>query len=231
MEGSGCFSEAVEAGIILKILRISAATRARWSIRSMEVLLLCLLAVLAGAGDHCRRPGSARRRSRFSAARPLGAKDGTPSHDQLGAILATVDAERFEQCFVAWVAAASGVLGRGHQSTARPHAAAVEEGQAKAPIHAVSAFATRQRLVLRSRSRKGERIDRGHPCSLEMAIEGAIVSIDAIGCQREIARISTVDKSVDYIRVKAELVLHDDVAPFVAEQKADGFKDTPIRRH
>ena len=36
-------------------------------------------------------------------------QDGTPAHDHLGDILATLDTEAFERCFVAWVAALTGV--------------------------------------------------------------------------------------------------------------------------
>ena len=73
-----------------------------------EVLLLCLLAVLAGAetitdiarfGDkklHVLR--------RF---RPF--REGTPTHDHLGDILASLDAEQFRACFVAWVTSLIGV--------------------------------------------------------------------------------------------------------------------------
>jgi DDE_Tnp_1-associated len=35
-------------------------------------------------------------------------RDGTPSHDHLGDIFATLDAEAFQRCFVSWVAALSG---------------------------------------------------------------------------------------------------------------------------
>jgi hypothetical protein len=67
-----------------------------------EVLLLCLLAVLGGAetvvdiaqfGES--KIGLLRRFRPFH--------DGTPSHDHLGDILAALDAEQFQRCFVAWV--------------------------------------------------------------------------------------------------------------------------------
>src|SRR5271170_1055434 len=73
-----------------------------------EVLLLCLLAVLAGAetivdialfGD--KKLALLLRFRRF--------RDGTPAHDHLGDILAALDAEQFQRCFVAWVAATTGV--------------------------------------------------------------------------------------------------------------------------
>jgi hypothetical protein len=68
-----------------------------------EVLLVCLLAVLAGAENFVDI-------ARFGAMkiellrRFLPFKDGTPSHDQLCDIFAMIDATHFQRCFVAWVA-------------------------------------------------------------------------------------------------------------------------------
>ena len=65
-----------------------------------------------------------------------------------------------------------------------------------------------------------------------MAIEGAIVTIDAMGCQRDIAE-KIVDKKADYVLALKgnQGTLREDVEVFVAEQKADGFKDTKVSRH
>src|SRR6202521_2745423 len=69
-----------------------------------EVLLLCLLAVLGGAETFVDIARFGEKKidllRRF---RPF--RDGTPSHDHLGDIFATLDAEAFQRCFVSWVAA------------------------------------------------------------------------------------------------------------------------------
>jgi predicted transposase YbfD/YdcC len=111
-------------------------------------------------------------------------RDGPPSHDHLGDILATLDAEQFQRCFVAWVAALTGmpsdVIAIDGKTSRRSKKGAQEA------IHMVSAFAARQRLVLRQVkvSEKSNEIV-AIPTLLEMlAIEGAIVTIDAMGCQR-----------------------------------------------
>ena len=68
-----------------------------------EVLLLCLLAVLGGAETFVDIARFGEKKiyllRRF---RPF--RDGTPSHDHLGDIFATLDAEAFQRCFVSWVA-------------------------------------------------------------------------------------------------------------------------------
>ena len=65
-----------------------------------------------------------------------------------------------------------------------------------------------------------------------LAIAGAIVSIDAMGCQRDIAK-KIIDNKADYVLALKgnQSSLREDVEVLVAEQKANGFKDTEISRH
>jgi len=111
-----------------------------------EVLLLCLLGVLAGAETFVdiARFGD-KKLELLRRFRPF--RDGTPSHDHLGDIFATLDAEAFQRCFVAWVMALTGapadVIAIDGKTSRRSY-----QQKGKAPIHMVSAFAARQRLVL-----------------------------------------------------------------------------------
>jgi predicted transposase YbfD/YdcC len=103
----------------------------------------------------------------------------------------------------------------------------------QAPIHMVSAFAARQRLVLgqvKVADKSNEIV--AIPKLLDMlAIEGAIVTIDAMGCQRDIAQ-KVLDKKADYVLALKgnQGSLREDVELFVAEQKAAAFKRTTISR-
>jgi DDE_Tnp_1-associated len=105
-----------------------------------EVLLLCLLAVLAGADSFVEiaRFGT-KKRALLRRFRPFA--EGPPSHDHLGDIFAALDAEKFQQCFVAWVASLAG---------------------APAGVIAIDG-----KTVRRSRSGKGQ--DSGHPYGLRGA--------------------------------------------------------------
>ena len=70
------------------------------------------------------------------------------------------------------------------------------------------------------------------PALLELlAIEGAVVTVDAMGCQREIAQ-TIIDKKADYILALKgnQGTLRDDVELFAREQKAVAFKDTSVSR-
>src|SRR6266436_6284541 len=177
-----------------------------------EVLLFCLLAVLGGAETFVdialfgeKKIGLLRRFRPF--------RDGTPSHDHLGDIFATLDAVQFQRCFVAWVAALTG---------------------APADVIAIDG-----KTLRRSYQKKGAKVpDKSNeivaiPALLAMmAIEGAIVTIDAMGCQREIAR-QILDQKADYVLALKgnQGTLREDVEVFAAEQKANGFEDTKISRH
>ena len=95
----------------------------------------------------------------------------------------------------------------------------------------VSAFAARQRLVL-AQTKVNEKSNEivAIPALLDMlSIEGAIVTIDAMGCQRAIAQ-KIVDKKADYVLALKgnQGTLRDDVELFATEQKARGFADTTI---
>src|ERR1700688_3324080 len=198
-----------------------------------EVLLLCLLAVLAGAETFvdiacfgAKKLALLRRFRRFS--------DGTPSHDHLGDIFAALDAEQFQRCFVAWVAALTGAPAEVIAIDGKTLRRSYQKKGAKAPIHMVSAFAARQRLVL-GQVKVAEKSNEivAIPKLLEMlAIEGAIVTIDAMGCQRDIAK-KILDKKADYVLALKgnQGSLREDIEVFAAEQNANGFKDTTVSRH
>jgi predicted transposase YbfD/YdcC len=197
-----------------------------------EVLLLCLLAVIAGAEaiTDIARFGD-RKLDLLRRFRPFRA--GVPAHDHLGDILASLDAEHFQRCFAAWVTSLTGVPEGVVAIDGKTVRRSKGSRNAKDPIHMVSAFAARQRLVLgqvKVADKANEIV--AIPKLLDMlAIEGAIVTIDAMGCQRAIAQ-KVVDKKADYIfALKGNQgTLRDDVELFVAEQKTNHFKNTTVSR-
>lgn len=194
-----------------------------------EVLLLCLLAVLAGAETitDIARFGEAKLAllRRF---RPFA--EGTPAHDHLGDILATLDAERFQHCFAAWAASLAGV----------PEGVVAIDGKTsrrskgdRAALHMVSAFAARQRLAL-AQVKVADKTNEivAIPKLLDLlAIEGAVVTIDAMGCQRAIAK-KILERRADYVLALKgnQGTLREDVEIFVAEQKSNDFRDTTVSR-
>jgi predicted transposase YbfD/YdcC len=198
-----------------------------------EILLLCLLAVLAGAEafTDIARFGE-KKLDLLRRFRPF--ENGTPAHDHLGDIFAMLDVQAFQRCFVAWVSALTKTPAEVIAIDGKTSRRSYQKKGAKEPIHMVSAFAARQRLVMGqiAVAEKSNEIV-AIPALLDMmAIEGAVVTIDAMGCQRAITK-KIKDKKADYIiALKGnQRTLHEDVKLFAAEQKTNGFVDSTVSRH
>jgi predicted transposase YbfD/YdcC len=196
-----------------------------------EVLLLSLLAVLAGAENFTDIARFGEKKLALLR-RFLPFPFGTPPHDRIGEIYAALEAEAFQRCFASWVAALTKspveVIAIDGKTSRR------SGGKGTTALHLVSAFAARQRLVLAQKKvdEKSNEIV-AIPALLNMlSIEGAVVTIDAIGCQRDIAA-KIIAKKADYILALKgnQGTLHEDVELFAAEQKARDFADAQISTH
>jgi hypothetical protein len=115
-----------------------------------EMLPQCLLAVPAGADSWVEIAEFGKKKldvlRRFRAF-----EQGTPSHEQFGNLFAALDAEAFQNRFIAWVASltklSADIVAIGGKTLRR----SFQQGGGKAPIHMISAFSSRQRLVLGQR--------------------------------------------------------------------------------
>ncbi len=198
-----------------------------------EVLLLSLLGVLAGCESWVEIAKFGEKKlellRRF---RPF--RVGTPSHDQLGDIFAALDAEQFQHCFIAWVASLTGLGADIVAVDGKTLRRSYQKGGAKAPIHMISAWSARQNLVL-GQAKVADKSNEivAIPRLLDLLeITGAIVTIDAMGCQREIAEKIT-DKGAGYILALKgnQGTLRQDTELFFTEQAARGFADATVSRY
>ena len=148
--------------------------------------------------------------------RLLELPNGIPSHDTFGRVFAMLEAEQFQDCFVDWVRAVSEVsegqlVTIDGKTVRRSHNRFI----GKAAIHMVSAWASANHLVL-GQTKVDERSNEitAIPELLRVLdVSGCIVTIDAMGCQREIAA-TIIDKDADYVLALKENQpqLHDDVS-------------------
>jgi predicted transposase YbfD/YdcC len=198
-----------------------------------EVLLLCLVATLAGAESWVEIAEFGKKKlellRRF---RPF--EEGTPSHDQLGDLFAVLDAEQFQVCFIAWVGSLTKLGPDIVAIDGKTLRRAYQEGGAKAPIHMISAWSSRQRLVL-GQAKVAEKSNEitAIPALLDLiTVTGAIVTIDAMGCQTEIAA-KIIDRGADYVLALKgnQGTLREDVELFFTEQRERRFADAAISRH
>ena len=120
----------------------------------------------------------------------LALPNGIPSHDTFGRVFSRLDAEAFQNAFLGWVQAVFSVtdgqiIAIDGKQLRRSH----DRTLGKKAIHMVSAWATHNHLTLGQRKvdAKSNEIT-AIPELLEvLALAGCIVTIDAMGCQTEIA--------------------------------------------
>lgn len=198
----------------------------------VEVLILVLLAVMAGADafTEVERFGKVKLPllRRFAAF-----ENGTPPHDTLGDIFAALDFEAFQRCFAAWAARfvgiPEGVVAIDGKTARRTY----KKAKGEAAIHMVTAYAVERRLVLGQvkTEEKSNEITAIPKLLDALSLAGATVTIDAMGCQREIAK-KIVEKGADYVLALKgnQSSLAEDVRLFDAEQSAANFADTKVDR-
>ena len=189
-----------------------------------EILLLCLCAVLGGADSWVEVALYGRHKLEFLR-RFLPFAHGVPSHDQLGNVFARLDAQQFQSCFIAWVerftTAVRGVVAVDGKTLRRSFDRAAKQG----PIHMISAWSSQQRLVLGQCkvANKSNEITAIPELLRLLELHGAVVTIDAMGCQRTIAA-QIIDQKADYVLgLKGNQgTLHEDVA-LLFDERQDGF--------
>jgi predicted transposase YbfD/YdcC len=126
---------------------------------------------------------------------------GIPSHDTFGNVFARLDTQQFERCFTSWMEAVceittGQVIAIDGKTLRRSH----DKHVGKKAIHMVSAWASANRLVLGQVKvdDKSNEIT-AIPTLLRMLdVAGCIVTTDAMGCQKEIAK-TVVEKAGDYV--------------------------------
>jgi len=146
-----------------------------------KVLLLCLLATLAGAEIFVNIAlFGVKKHDLLRRFLPFGA--GTPMHDHLGDLFSTLDAECFQRCFAAWAASFTGLPQDVVAIDGNISRRAKQAGTML--LHTVSAFSLRQRLVLGQTKvdEKSNEITVIPKLLAMLALEGAVVTLDAMGC-------------------------------------------------
>jgi predicted transposase YbfD/YdcC len=152
---------------------------------------------------------------------------GIPSHDTFNRVFAALDPAQFRACFLGWMRAVAAtlpaqVVALDGKTVRRSH----DRGAGKAAIHMVSAWASTNRLVLAQvkTDAKSNEITALPDLLRCLALSGCIVTIDAMGCQRAIAR-QIRDQDADYVLALKDNqgTLAADVRESFAQARADGF--------
>ena len=166
----------------------------------IDIVVIAICAVICGADSWPQIALFARKRLDWLKTF-LSLPNGAPSHDTFARVFALLNPEAFQACFRQWMQALADRLGVKQiaidgKTLRRSGAAASGLG----PLHLVSAWATQNHLTLGQMAVDGKSNEiTAIPKLLELLdLNGALVTIDAMGCQKEIAR-GVVEAGGDYV--------------------------------
>lgn len=126
--------------------------------------------------------------------------NGIPSHDTLGRVFSLISTEELEKAFLSWVTAISEKVTDVVAIDGKTLRRSYDTSSNKNAIHMVSAWAAQNHMVLGQvkTEEKSNEITAIPPLLQLLEIEGCIITIDAMGCQKEIAH-EIVNKKADYV--------------------------------
>lgn len=176
-----------------------------------EIILVALCAAICGADSYVEIAHFGKTKINFLR-KFLPFEHGTPSHDTFGAVFSNIDPKQFGSLFIEWIQslqeAIPALVAIDGKTVRRSKAGKIPA------IHVVSAWASDQNLVMgQVKTREKSNEITAIPELLSMlALKGALVSIDAMGCQTEIAEQITAKKA-DYLLAvkKNQGKLYDDI--------------------
>lgn len=198
--------------------------------RLLDIVTIAVCAVICGADTWVDVESFGRAKQSWLRTF-LALPHGIPSHDTFGRVFARLDPRRFEACFLNWVRAVAahtcgGIVAIDGKTLRRSHDRRAGQGA----LQMVSAWGEANRLVLGQVAVDGKSNEiTAIPALLEvLALEGCIVTIDAIGCQTAIAQ-AIVERGGDYVLALKENqpTLYGAVETYFTEARATDFQDLP----
>ncbi|MGV0108221.1 ISAs1 family transposase [Nostoc sp. DSM 114160] len=127
--------------------------------------------------------------------------NGIPSHDTFARVFALLDPQQFQECFLNWMKSIQKItVGEVVAIDGKTLCGSYDKSSNKSAIQMVSAWATSNKLVLGQVKVDSESNEIAAIPELLKVLElsGCIVTIDAIGCQKEIVKLIT-EQSADYV--------------------------------
>lgn len=194
----------------------------------IDILIITICAVISGADDFVAIAEYGKEKEEWlKTFLELG--NGIPSVDTFERLFARLKPEALQTSFISWMEAA-------HESTegelinidGKTLRGAKEAGNSRSLIHMVSVWSASQHLVLGQKKvdEKSNEITAIPQLLKMLVIRGSVVSIDAMGCQTEIAK-TIIEQGADYVLALKgnQGSLHDDVRQLFKSAYELNFKN------
>lgn len=149
--------------------------------------------------------------------------EGIPSHDTFNRVFSALDPKELELCFIEWTRSVANLTNNEVISIDGKTMRGTREYGAKSIVHMVSAWASGNHIVLGQLKveEKSNEITAIPKLLSLLVLKGCIVTIDAMGCQKDIAS-AIIDKEADYL-----LALKGNQGN-LQEQVEDSFRFLPV---
>ena len=199
----------------------------------VNIVVMALCGVLSGADDFVAIAHWAETKKDWLA-KFLDMSAGVPSHDRFNAIIAALRPAEFEKCLLSWMTSLHEVTdGQVIAIDGKTLRRSFDAASSKAPIHMVSAWATANHISLGQvvTDAKSNELTAIPELLKILEIKGCLVTIDAMGCQREIAE-KIIDAKADYVLAVKENQpnLHAAIRDFFRQHLEDDCESIACRR-
>jgi predicted transposase YbfD/YdcC len=191
-----------------------------------DMLLIALCAVISGADSWTQVAEYGRSKMAWFE-QFLQLPNGIPSHDTFGRLFARLEPKGFQKFFTRWVRElCESIKGKTVAIDGKTLRGSHDRTNGKSAIHMVSAWASQIRLVLGQLKvdDKSNEITAIPELIKTLALQEAIITIDAMGCQRKITQ-TIIEEKADYvIQLKEnQPTLYEDVALFFKDPASGPF--------
>ena len=194
----------------------------------LDILTIATLAIICGADGWAQVAQYGRCKKPWLATF-LELPAGIPSHDTFGRLFGLLDPAAFERCFMAWVASLV-ELGNGRLIAidGKSLRRSFEHGWEKSGMaHMVSAFVQANHMVFAQvkTDGKGQELEGIQKLLAVLDLEDAVVTIDALGCQKSVAQMIVQGQGDYLLQVKDnQPTLHDQMQAIFNEARLEDFK-------
>lgn len=193
----------------------------------IDIVTIAICAVICGADSWVLMETYGKKKKEWLK-QFLDLPNGIPSHDTFARVFARIDPQQLQNSFLSWIKSINKITeGEVIAIDGKTLRHSYDKGKDKGAIHMVSAWATTNRLVLGQCKvdEKSNEITAIPELIKVLDIAGCIVTIDAMGCQKQIVK-SIVDKSGEYVIAlkKNQGNLYKNVEEIFKEAIAKGFE-------